>query len=754
MKSTQRPQRRLAARTGPGISLFPFLAVLICTMGALVPLLLAMMHTARVQAEAEAVAKASAAAAKHRVELQTQREDVQWRIEQLSKSRQQTQAQLADARLDLGHIEDHARRLRGELERYQHTVAELENIENADRQKSGRSQAELQQLRQQIEAARKQVEQARKEAADRPRSFAVVPYEGPNSTRRRPIYLECLADAVVIQPEGIRLTTEDFEGPMGPGNPLASALRAARERLLAESQFDPRAGEPYPLLLVRPEGIAAYYAAREAMRSWGCDFGYELIGNDWKLAYPPPNPQLIEVVRQAIASARINQQRLIAAAPREYPSHKKATYRASPRGGFVRDDGGSDGEDDGYRPARPAGAVGRNGGYGGTDTQPNATYNPYAALPERPGTTGSGSGGTVGLPGQYAGSAGQYNPNANTVPGSGGTVGSPGQYTGSAGQYNPNANTVPGGGGTIGSPGQYAGSPGQYSPNATGPERRGTAVPGGGGASNGNLPGNGGGNGNGMSSSGGGVPQNPVRGGSGAANGVNPYVTNPQGSEAANAGTGGTRSGTPGARGVASGGSSLPPSQPSDRSQNNGPSVERPDGYVVGQPAREAPSAAARNSQQPAEGGVPRVLRPGEWEPTPEPPPKFEDKKDDSDKKHHKPPRSLAERRGEDWGLRDASAGSVGVTRPIRIGCYADRLVVVSDRNPADSKVIQLRAHTASSIDAFVSAIWGHIEGWGIAGRGMYWRPVLQVWVAPGGEERFTDLAALLDGSGLAVKRR
>ena len=80
--------------------------------------------------------------------------------------------------------------------------------------------------------------------------------------------------------------------------------------------------------------------------------------------------------------------------------------------------------------------------------------------------------------------------------------------------------------------------------------------------------------------------------------------------------------------------------------------------------------------------------------------------------------------------------------------------MVVSDRNPADSKVIRLGPRTASSIDPFISAIWGHIEGWGIAGRGMYWRPVLQVWVAPGGEERFVDLSALLDGSGLTVKRR
>jgi hypothetical protein len=200
------------------------------------------------------------------------------------------------------------------------------------------------------------------------------------------------------------------------------------------------------------------------------------------------------------------------------------------------------------------------------------------------------------------------------------------------------------------------------------------------------------------------------------------------------------------------------PSQRSNGSQNNGTAVERPEGYVVGQPPREASSPPTPNQQQSADGARGRVFRPGEWEPTPEPPPKpRDDKKDDDksgDKKRHKPPRSLAERRGEDWGLRDAARGSVGVTRPIRVECRADRLVVISDRSAADNKVIPLGPRTASSIDTFISAIWGHIEGWGIAGRGMYWRPVLQVSVAPGAEDRFADLAALLDGSGLTVKRR
>ena len=158
------------------------------------------------------------------------------------------------------------------------------------------------------------------------------------------------------------------------------------------------------------------------MKSWGCDFGYELVGDDWKLAYPQPNPRLADVVRDAIASARVNQARLIAAAPRQYHSQTRPTYRASSSGGFVPEDGGSEEDDGGYRTAAPAGPVGRNGGgyggqgnggnggqgnggvygsngHGGNGTGTGNDYNPYVAIPERQGTAGvggAGLGGSVG----------------------------------------------------------------------------------------------------------------------------------------------------------------------------------------------------------------------------------------------------------------------------------------------------------------------------------------------------------------------
>ncbi len=188
----------------------------------------------------------------------------------------------------------------------------------ADGRQTAQAAAELQEVRGQLDTAKRQLDQARRTSAGCTRCYAVVPYEGPNQTHRRPIYIECLADAVVLQPEGVRLTEADFEGPLGPGNPLAAALRAAREYMLAGHDFDPQAGEPYPMLLVRPEGITAYYAARTAMKSWGGDFGYELIGDDWKLAFQPPDPRLADIFRQVIAVGRDSEARLAAAAPRQY----------------------------------------------------------------------------------------------------------------------------------------------------------------------------------------------------------------------------------------------------------------------------------------------------------------------------------------------------------------------------------------------------------------------------------------------------
>src|SRR3712207_8487682 len=58
----------------------------------------------------------------------------------------------------------------------------------------------------------------------------------PYTTLFRSIYIECLGDRLILQPEGVEFTRSDFEGSLGPGNPLAAAVRAAREYLVAQDR--------------------------------------------------------------------------------------------------------------------------------------------------------------------------------------------------------------------------------------------------------------------------------------------------------------------------------------------------------------------------------------------------------------------------------------------------------------------------------------------------------------------------------------
>ena len=111
--------------------------------------------------------------------------------------------------------------------------------------------------------------------AEKPRSFAIVPFQGKHGTRRRPIFFECDGESVVLQPEGVRFEAEDFQ-ILGPGNPLSSAMRATRQYVVTQQgTADDPSYDPYPLLLVRPSGIPAYYVARASLESYGGDFGYD-----------------------------------------------------------------------------------------------------------------------------------------------------------------------------------------------------------------------------------------------------------------------------------------------------------------------------------------------------------------------------------------------------------------------------------------------------------------------------------------------
>ncbi len=170
---------RVRPQVGPSISLFPFLAVLLCTMGSLLVLLVLFSSSAE-RGESEAADAAAAASAKAaEEELELARDELRWRIDQMAGMRARTMDDLSRAQMQLAGIEDDARSLVDELDSLERTAAALAAEPDDD-------DGPLADLEQRLAAAGARLEEARRDAAERPPAYAVVPYDGDSGTHRRP----------------------------------------------------------------------------------------------------------------------------------------------------------------------------------------------------------------------------------------------------------------------------------------------------------------------------------------------------------------------------------------------------------------------------------------------------------------------------------------------------------------------------------------------------------------------------------------
>lgn len=422
--------RRRFRKQAVSPSLFPFLAVLVCTMGALIVLLVLVVQQARVYATsvAEERAKDESALDEELEKQQLRKDDYEWQREVFEQKRAELTAALSERRLELSHLEDHIRRLEDKWKQLQAQAEQFQKLGSEKHASSAQSAAELQQLRAAIDAAGQRLKEARAEAATRPQTFAIVPYDGLNGTKRRPIYIECSESGITIQPEGIVLRRGDLEGPLGPGNPLDAALRATREHWARQGDTATN-GEPYPLLIVRPNGTLAYNYAREALKAWDDEFGYELIDAEMQLEYPNRDPALRDLLQKTVQQARERQAILIAAMPSQYEQSAIAGgYVATPsRGGFqpIGGTGSSGGTASGFSQAGSGGGADQAGdasGEGSFRVENSGAEHDGFATAGQSGTRNSGQ-----ASGQAAGetsgqAAGQGGASGASAPGPGGQL--------------------------------------------------------------------------------------------------------------------------------------------------------------------------------------------------------------------------------------------------------------------------------------------------------------------------------------------
>ena len=698
-------------------SLFPFLAVLLSTMGALVLLLMLIVNQAQANAKQMATEK------------KMQIEDAESRLDMLRNTFEEQldsrRLDLERKRLTLQHLEKHIQELIEELKTIERTAVLLDSKQTEDKATESEKERKITQLEKQLADATIDL----KKKLDNPEGnkpiFAIIPYQGTNGTHRRPIYLECTDKGVIIQPEGVTVGVADLRPPYGPGNPLDAAIRTVRSR------FAPANGAltstAYPLLIVRPSGVRTYAMARQAMSGWDDQFGYELIDEQLELTYPESEPGITAEIEQALVLARERQAALMMAMPAKYRQYINQGGPASDEELQFADDGSDMGDEwvgggsgSGSGSGSGNGSSGSNSGTGGAQG-----FRGGVATGKNGGGAGGtgGAGGANGLRGTGSGTGSQQYGFAGS--GNGGAAGQGGSSIGADGMNTGgvNANGTPGGtsyfaDGNNGQPGAEGGS---YFGSGFGNDG---ASGGAFGSSNEMLTDGSSRNGAGAGGSSGGAG-----GGSGAAGGGSGAGGN--GTGQAN-GAGGAASGPGGPAGMFGGSSGSAPSgaggagaasmggmnSMADNSMND------PTASPNGNMPQGAPSLnmdMTRNGQ------------PGNASQQSEP---------------------VARQRGRNWAWSEGPPSKTAVVRSIRVVCYNDRWVLMQDSTAGNQVTIPIGQSPQQSAERLAKAITDRVSGWGIALGGGYWKPELVVDIAPGAEARCAQLERLLEGSGLTVKRR
>ena len=289
-------------------NLFPFLAVLICTLGTLILLLALVAQNAGDAIAAATSPTQSPEEIEHQKQLveadeaiDSKLSEATWHRDSVVKMRDKQTAQIDERRTRQTHLEDHIGRLREELQRIEAEVAATQD----ETTKSSSSQEQIATLKAKIEDEKLKIDKLKADQQNMAPRIVIVPHKGPNGTDRRPIYIECKADGIYVQPGDIAIAAKYLDNNIPGPNPLDAALKTIR--LYAMKNYGD-VDAPYPLIVVRPDGIETYAAARHAMRGWDDQYGYELVPNEVKLAYPEPDPAMNEQVDRAIAQAVRSQQ--------------------------------------------------------------------------------------------------------------------------------------------------------------------------------------------------------------------------------------------------------------------------------------------------------------------------------------------------------------------------------------------------------------------------------------------------------------
>lgn len=354
------------------VALFPFLAVLVCTMGSLIFLLLVTTRMICDRAAQTAAATSSSqlpvldvglpdplseapppppvvtdipdepeppedptydvralAAAQRQREQESLNSMWQNRVNTLSVAREERQRLLSQRRQLAGASSKRVAALKNELEELEIKLGRMTGEISASANANGtiKERIELETL---IKELRRRLRAAQEAPSDEDK-FEVVPFDVVSGTSRRPILIECSSSGFKFIPENVSINRDDLTGFTPHVNPVVVGASALINYWTAWNIRQPNPGrepEPYVLLLVRPSGTLAYYVAMKMLSDLRQPHGYELIEEDTDLQMPPVDAGAKAALETSIA-------RLLA--------ERNQVLRQAGLGGFGMSRGGSPG---------------------------------------------------------------------------------------------------------------------------------------------------------------------------------------------------------------------------------------------------------------------------------------------------------------------------------------------------------------------------------------------------------------------------
>lgn len=287
------------------VSMFPFLAVLLCVMGALLLLLFQMDRRGKIAAQHKVAAMKSERLARTKAEEDARKAEWERAKQALHQSLLTEQDQLqsqakdldanvnaANKKLDVVQTKhlDIKQKIEAESEKIALLQVELANQQDgvkASTTKESVSKAELVEAAKELADLELAFKKLRERKANEKATYSLVPYRGKHGDSRPPIYVECIGDGILFHPEKKLLAGLDFnainvrsevENRIGP----LAIEKASKDKMRQPSET--KSG-PYVLFLVRPEGIANYYKAQSSLKGYQLDFGYELVDQHWALDF-------------------------------------------------------------------------------------------------------------------------------------------------------------------------------------------------------------------------------------------------------------------------------------------------------------------------------------------------------------------------------------------------------------------------------------------------------------------------------------